>query len=255
MPAESAIKPSRLHFGLYLWLAGMLGVVTLTIMVIPQQTANAVLPVPLWLVTLVSILQSGLLLAVAVWLGLRLAPKLGLRADAFLAAATGASVVDALRPQWRVGLLGGLAGGVGLFLFAMFTPVVLSEGGQAFSLPLVARVLYGGVTEELLLRWGLMSLLVWLPWRLLQGKTGEPRQAYVWFAILLSAVIFGIGHLPAVAAMLGELTSEVVLFIVGANSVFGVLFGYLFWRYGLEAAIIAHGASHIVSFVMMTLVM
>jgi len=33
------------------------------------------------------------------------------------------------------------------------------------------------------------------------------------------------------------------------------LFCVLFWRYGLEAAIIAHGVSHIVSFLMMTLVM
>ena len=255
MSTESVRKPASLRFGLYLWLAGMLGVATLFIMVIPQQIADTVLPAPLWLLILISILQSGVLLAIAVWLGVRLAPQVGLRADVFLAAATGTAVVEVLRPQWRVGLLGGLAGGVGLFLFAMFTPVVLSEGGQAFSLPLVARVLYGGSTEELLLRWGLMSLLVWLPWRILQGKTGEPRQAYVWFAILLSAVIFGIGHLPAAAAMLGELTGDVVLFIVGANSVFGALFGYLFWRYGLEAAIIAHGVSHIVSFLMMTLVM
>ncbi|HBX37321.1 MAG TPA: CPBP family intramembrane metalloprotease [Pseudohongiella sp.] len=255
MSTESVIRTPHLRFGLYLWLAGMLGVVTLSIMVIPQQTADAVLPAPLWLLILISILQSGVLLAIAVWLGVRLAPQVGLKADAFRAVATGTSVVEALRPQWRMGLLGGLVGGVGLFLLAMYTPVALSEGGQAFSLPLVARVLYGGITEELLLRWGLMSLLVWLPWRILQGKTGEPRQAYVWFAILLSAVIFGIGHLPAAAAMLGELTGDVVLFIVGANSVFGALFGYLFWRYGLEAAIIAHGVSHIVSFLMMTLVM
>jgi hypothetical protein len=33
------------------------------------------------------------------------------------------------------------------------------------------------------------------------------------------------------------------------NTAFGVLFGYLFWRYGLEAAMIAHATAHVVSYV------
>jgi hypothetical protein len=33
------------------------------------------------------------------------------------------------------------------------------------------------------------------------------------------------------------------------NAAFGVLFGYLFWRYGLEAAMIAHATAHVVSYV------
>jgi hypothetical protein len=37
--------------------------------------------------------------------------------------------------------------------------------------------------------------------------------------------------------------------VVGANTVVGVLFGYLFWRYGLEAAIIAHAFAHVVGYV------
>ena len=49
--------------------------------------------------------------------------------------------------------------------------------------------------------------------------------------------------------LVGELTADVVVFVVVANSVFGVLFGYLFWRYGLEAAMIAHGTAHLVNYV------
>jgi hypothetical protein len=44
------------------------------------------------------------------------------------------------------------------------------------------------------------------------------------------------------------LTGGVVLFVVGVNAAFGVLFGYLFWRYGLEAAMIAHITTHVVSY-------
>lgn len=46
----------------------------------------------------------------------------------------------------------------------------------------------------------------------------------------------------------GELTGYIVLFVIGANATFGLLFGYLFWRYGLEAAIIAHITARVVSY-------
>jgi len=114
--------------------------------------------------------------------------------------------------------------------------------------PILARVLYGGITEEVLLRWGLMTALVWLWWRLVQGRRGSPRTIDYWLAIVVSALLFGAGHLPAAAMLVGELTGDVVLFVVGANTAFGLVFGYLFWRYGLEAAMIAHVSAHVVSY-------
>ena len=94
-----------------------------------------------------------------------------------------------------------------------------------------------------------MTALVWLAWRLLQRRRGAPRAVYIWLAIVVSGLLFGAGHLPAAAALVGELTGDVVLFVVGVNTAFGLLFGYLFWRYGLEAAMIAHVTTHVVSYV------
>jgi hypothetical protein len=39
-----------------------------------------------------------------------------------------------------------------------------------------------------------------------------------------------------------------VAFVIGVNTAFGLLFGYLYWRHGLEAAMIAHALAHAVSF-------
>lgn len=64
-------------------------------------------------------------------------------------------------------------------------------------------MLYGGVTEEILVRWGLMTLLVWALWRFLQGGAGEPADAIVWVGIALSAFVFRLAHLPVVGAHLG----------------------------------------------------
>lgn len=109
-------------------------------------------------------------------------------------------------------------------------------------------MLYGGITEELLLRWGLMTALVWLAWRFLQHRRGAVRAGFVWLAIAISAFIFGVGHLPVASALVGALDANVVAFVIGGNTAFGLLFGYLFWRYGLESAMIAHALAHVVSY-------
>ena len=249
MTTIDAIRFPRLKLGLLLFFAGMVGVIALTVTVLPQVLGDASLPLPSWLVLAASIMQSGLLVALVVWLGVLLAPKVGLSAPAFEAAVTRQSVAAALRPQLFPGLLGGLLGGLGLFAIGGYAPAELADVEQPFTVPLIARVLYGGITEELLLRWGLMTVLVWIAWRLLQRRKGTPQIVYVWLAIVVSALLFGAGHLPAAAAQIGELTADVAAFVVGANTVFGILFGFLFWRYGLEAAIIAHAFAHMVSHV------
>ena len=141
-----------------------------------------------------------------------------------------------------------MAGGILLYAVLRFAPAAVAELQQRFTPPLAARILYGGFTEEILLRWGFMTTLVWLAWRILQRRRGAPRTLYVWLAIVASALVFGAGHLPAASVLIGTLTANIVLFVVAANTVFGILFGYLYWRYGLEAAMIAHGTAHVVAY-------
>jgi hypothetical protein len=40
----------------------------------------------------------------------------------------------------------------------------------------------------------------------------------------------------------------VVAYVTIGNALFGVVAGYLFWRYGLEAAIAAHVSAHVLTF-------
>ena len=244
-----AIGVPRLRLGLLMWLAGMLGVVVITVTALPKLLREVALPAPLWLISLASLAQSALLVALAVWAGVALAAQVGLRAPAFEAAVRAHPIAPALRPQLAPGLTAGVLGGMLLFALARYAPGALSEIGERFNLPLVARVLYGGITEEILLRWGFMTVLVWLAWRLLQRRSGSPRTRHVWVAIVVSALLFGLGHLPAAAALVGKLTGDIVLFVVSVNTAFGVLFGYLFWRSGLETAMIAHGTAHVVNYV------
>ena len=126
-------------------------------------------------------------------------------------------------------------------------PAALAGLQERFNPPLVTRVLYGGLTEEVLLRWGLMSAFAWLAWRFLQRRQGALKPRSAWLAIAASALVFGLGHLPAALVLAGGFDPGVVLFVTGVNTVFGFLFGFLYWRWGLEAAMIAHGLSHVVN--------
>ena len=238
----------RLRVGILLWSAGTLGAVTVAVGVLPQLSATMPLPAPLWLIMLASIAQSALLVALAVWSGTALAPAVGLHAPAFEAAATRRAIIPALEPQILPGLTAGVLGGVLLFASLRLSPAPIAALQDQFSPPLYARMLYGGITEEVLLRWGLMAAFTWLAWRYVQGRLGAVRPGLIWLAIAVSALLFGAGHIPVASYLIGSLTGPVVLFVVGLNTTFGVLFGWLFWRRGLESAMIAHAVTHLMSY-------
>ncbi|MBX3704341.1 MAG: CPBP family intramembrane metalloprotease [Steroidobacteraceae bacterium] len=236
------------RLGLLLWFVGMPGVVAVTATLLPVMLAGQPLPMPLWVLALLSLVQNGVILALAVWAGVALAPAVGLHAPVLGAAITRSPLGPVLRPQLLPGLVVGLLGGAFLFGAWRLAPDVLASVQERLSLPLFARVLYGGITEELLLRWGLMTVLVWLGWACLQRRRAAPAAGLIWIAIVMSALVFGAGHLPAAAVLAGPLDAAAVAWVLGFNTTFGLLFGYLFWRYGLESAMIAHGLAHVVHY-------
>ena len=238
--------------------AGLAGVFSLLLM--DMSALVALLPV--WAVAevpqitpaikLLSMVQPAFLLALAVLAGVALAHRVGLSSPAAEAAASGKPVGPALKPQIVPGIIGGLSGGCAIVAVTLLTKPFLSaetvERIAAFGrlVPLPTRLLYGGITEELLLRWGVLTLLVWAAWRLLQRKEGEPKAAYVVGAILVSSFLFGVGHLPVAYLILPEATAVLTLYVIVANSIFGLIAGYLYWKRGLESAVLAHMLAHVV---------
>lgn len=117
------------------------------------------------------------------------------------------------------------------------TMATAPRGGAALAM----GVLYGGLAEEVLMRWGLMSLVAWG----MVGLLGRDRhELAIRVAILAAAGLFAAAHLPAVAA-LADLTPAIVTRTLALNGVAGVLYGWLFWRRHLEAAMAAHAATHL----------
>lgn len=199
-----------------------------------------------------SLLQPAILLAIAVLIGTALARKVGLTSPVAEALASGGPAIQAFRPQWVPGLVGGFSGGITIVAIALIwnpllPPDVVARVAELGNiLPISTRILYGGFTEELLLRWGLMTLLVWIPWRAFQKRDELPKPRYVISAILISSFIFAIGHLPIASMLVPKLTIALTSYVIAANSVFGLIAGYLYWKRGLESAMLAHMLTHVV---------
>lgn len=105
-------------------------------------------------------------------------------------------------------------------------------------------IFYGGLTEELLLRWGVLTLFAWLGTHIFGRVRGRPRHAVMWGALALTAVLFGVLHLPAVVGLV-PLSAPLVARTVLLNALGGLVYGWLFWRRSLEAAMLAHAATHV----------
>ncbi len=247
-----ATTASRMRLGLLLWFAEMVGVGSLQ-PVLPSLLSNltsADPPVSLLVLQTAALVQTSVLLVVAVLVGVFLAPQVGLSAPAAEAAVSRRSVIDALRPQLLPGIGGGLAGGIAISAFSLMLlphlPAEFVAAGRKLSLPLATRMLYGGISEEILMRWGLMTFLVWLPYRTVQKREGDVRAGYFVAAIAISAIVFAIAHLPVARVLSPTVTAPLVAYVITANALFGVVAGYLYWRRGLESAVIAHMLAHVV---------
>lgn len=242
-------QPAKWRLGGALWLLGMPGVVAVVWALLPPLRANeALLPLPLWAVVLLSGLQTAVLLALAVAIGAWLAPRVGLQTPAVSSWLAGRPIGPALRAQSLPGVLGGVAGAAWLWALSQVAPAALQPSDPASAMPLLVKLLYGGITEELLVRWGVMTLLLWLGWRVGQRGQGQPGRVLVAVAVLLSALLFALGHLPAAQALAGVLTWPVVVFVLVGNTAFGLVAGWLYARHGLEAAIVAHVLAHLLSY-------
>lgn len=111
---------------------------------------------------------------------------------------------------------------------------------------LVAAMLYGGVIEEVMLRLFWMSLVAFALHKLSGNKTELPATGIPVVANIVAALLFAAGHLPATFLLIGD--SPLIIFrCFLLNGGFGLLFGWLYRKYGLRYAMIAHGGCHLVS--------
>jgi hypothetical protein len=209
--------------------------------------------VPLPLLIAVGFAQNFILLGLVVWVGLFLGRKLGLGAPLLEGWLYHEKPTVRARDSLKYGLLVGIA--VGILILVIILPAAPHLPGLPFVTASHAAVwkrvlacFYGGIDEEVLTRLFLLSLLAWLGVRLFQKQKTQLSPATFWIANIIVAVVFGLGHLPN-AAMVMQITPTVVVLALVLNGIAAIPFGYLYWKRGLESAIVAHFCADFVIYV------
>jgi hypothetical protein len=232
------------------WLASIAG----AILVIPYQTKvlhgrlqeagekqpNKKLP-SLPVLALIGLLQTVVLLGAAAFIGTYLAPKTELQWPLLDWYLNGTEIPFSIVPALILSMLGGAASAFAILLldriFSKRMPSAEAEAPtrkQAF-----LASFYGGISEEVLMRLFLMTLVVFL-----LSSLSDSAWIY-WTGIVAAAFLFGAGHLPASYQIYGK--SSIVTFrTILLNMVPGIFFGYLFWKFGIEMAMAAHFCADIV---------
>jgi hypothetical protein len=216
-----------------------------------QQSAGMSLP----LFMVATFLQTFLLTSVLGFAGLLLSRKTGLGAPVLGSLVyrngdtTGGTGSLSSSGSPRTGLGGilalsavvGLVSGAVIFgvdlLFLRWVEVELTGAASApgWWQGLLSS-LYGGINEEIMMRLCFLNGLLWLL-TLFGRKATVPWR--VWIAVIVAALIFGIGHLPAARAMM-VMSPPMVVRILVLNLIPGIVFGFLFWKRGLLSAMTAH---------------
>jgi hypothetical protein len=248
-------KPPFFRQAAVLWLGGLIGTVAVTpylteLLADRFEKAAKQMGLHVSVLAAIFVLQTAVPLVVAVGVGLWAARKLGLRAPVSEAFVLHQPIGPVIKGFAVISLIVGTTVGLVVILLDLlvFQPLM-----TAVELPKLAEPalwkgalasLYGGITEELLCRLFLLSaialLLKWL------SRTGNGVRPWIfWTANLLAALLFGLGHLPAAASIL-PLTPPVVTRVLILNALPGFAMGWLFWKRGLESAMLAHGVADIV---------
>lgn len=192
-----------------------------------------------------SIILNTLITGVVVFVGYFFARRVGLGAPVIKTKIEGKSVSGKIRSILKIAPLLGVLSGLAVFVLDVyvFVPLLTGTVTPATTYPsLGSRVLaifYGGFFEEMLVRLLIMSYLVWFIWKITRSDNAASHSWIYWLGLISAAVLFGAVHLPLTFALYG-MTPLVITRALVLNLIPGLIFGWLYWKQGIESAMISH---------------
>ena len=130
-------------------------------------------------------------------------------------------------------------------VFANIMPEIAVTYEQKPSIAyMISCLTYGGVLEEIMMRWFLMSLLAFIIWKLFFKKKERVPEGVLIAVNILVALLFAAGHLPTTAMTMG-ITPLILVRCFTLNSLAGLICGHLYMKHGIQYAMLSHMGFHI----------
>jgi membrane protease YdiL (CAAX protease family) len=105
------------------------------------------------------------------------------------------------------------------------------------TLEILLRALGAALTEEIFFRLGLMTFLVWgIRFIVKRPAIHTPS---LWAANVLAALVFAAAHLPQLTFFQTHSWTLLIPFVLVSGGA-GTIMGWLYMRYGLISAVVAH---------------
>jgi membrane protease YdiL (CAAX protease family) len=197
--------------------------------------------IPISTIILAQFFQSAILFSIAIFFGLLLVKKIDFKLPVLEALVEKKDYQKILKKISFFSVLCGALSALAIYvtdkLFAIQGSAISTSQNLAPIWQKLFASFYGGITEEILMRLFLMTLLIWIGMKL--ARKSKPTKIGIIFSIFFAAIIFGLGHLP-ITASLTTITPLIVTRAIILNGIGGIVFGWLFWKKGLESAMIAH---------------
>lgn len=264
-PIRNVVPAIKKQVFFALWVASMLGFFAILPYSLSLTGKDFNIRDLLSLNVIIGFIQNALLFGLLIYTGLYIARRIGLGAPIlnalFNKETVGEKVREMLLPAMLIGVVG--SGLVILLDGVVFGPPLEAELKLlGVSLPatinppawqgLLASI-YGGINEEVLLRLFVLTLIGGLIALALRKMDQKLPVGIFWVANILAAILFGLGHLPTTAAMGLPMDFLVITRAILLNGIIGVGCGWLYWKYGIESAIVSHFTADIVLHVLVPL--
>ena len=205
-------------------------------------------------------LAITIVLSAMIPFALRISPELGLPGAPLIAAKiAGGKLHFSIRSMIKIAagyaLLAALAGAV--VLITVIVPIMIAHpiaGGTKLPVPPVMKLapgriaIVGGlvaiaaaISEEIQFRLVLFALFAWMVRMITRDSSGRSSRSALWFATILQAYAFGLVHLLPLAGSMFRSTPRLLLgALLMPQTWEGIVFGRLYLKRGLEAAMLAH---------------
>ncbi len=213
------------------------------------------------------VLLNIMLVALLGGLGLALARRVGLRLPFIESWVNRLPAPVRFRGIVARGSLAGIACGLLILLLdfqvfrqpmlEMFRDLSIKTPKEAISPPLYGfmAAISAGIIEEILFRLFGLSLLVWLIGLPIHIEEIRPRLTVFWIANITFAIVFAAAHLASATAIGWPMNALVLTRTFVLNGAAGIVFGGLFWTYGLESAMVAHFSTDVVLYTLLPIIL